>query len=71
MLAPASPCIHNTAEHWVVVEGTAKVIRNNETYYLKRGQSTYIPVQAKHRLENIGEQMLEIIEVQTGEYLGR
>lgn len=63
--------LHNhREEHWVVVSGTAKVIRGNDTYYLKEGQSTHIPVKTKHRLENIGDENLEIIEVQTGSYLG-
>ena len=61
---------YHREEHWVIVSGKAKVIRGNETLYLKKGQSTHIPVQTKHRLENIGDEVLEIIEVQTGAYLG-
>lgn len=63
--------LHNhREEHWIVVSGTAKVVRGTDTYYLKKGQSTHIPIRTKHRLENIGEEELEIIEVQTGSYLG-
>jgi mannose-1-phosphate guanylyltransferase/mannose-6-phosphate isomerase-like protein (cupin superfamily) len=57
------------SEHWVVVEGTAKVTRENETYLVQKGESTFIPVNAKHRLENPGEGLLQIIEVQNGDYL--
>jgi mannose-1-phosphate guanylyltransferase/mannose-6-phosphate isomerase len=56
-------------EHWVVVEGTAKVTRENETYLVQKGESTFIPINAKHRLENSGEGSLQIIEVQNGDYL--
>ena len=56
-------------EHWVVVEGTAKVTRENETYLVQKGESTFIPINAKHRLENPGEGLLQIIEVQNGDYL--
>jgi mannose-1-phosphate guanylyltransferase/mannose-6-phosphate isomerase len=58
------------AEHWVVVRGTARVTRNNEVFDLFANQSAYIPIGAKHRLENPGKQMLELIEVQSGDYLG-
>ena len=57
------------AEHWVVVEGTAKVTRDKETFLIEANESTYIPKGAVHRLENPGTEMLEIIEVQTGDYL--
>ncbi len=57
------------AEHWVVVAGTAKVTRDDETFLIEPNQSTYIPKGAVHRLENPGSEMLEIIEVQTGGYL--
>lgn len=57
------------AEHWVVVEGTAKVTRGDEEFLLKENQSTYVPVGMKHRLENPGNTPVEIIEVQTGSYL--
>ncbi len=58
------------AEHWVVVKGTAKVTRGEEVYTLTENQSTYIPIGTKHRLENPGTIPLEIIEVQSGSYLG-
>jgi len=57
------------SEHWVVVEGTAKVTRENETYLVQKGKSTFIPINAKHRVENPGEGLLQIIEVQNGTYL--
>ena len=58
------------AEHWVVVKGTAKVTRGEEVYTLAENQSTYVPEGTKHRLENLGDVPLEIIEVQSGTYLG-
>jgi mannose-1-phosphate guanylyltransferase/mannose-6-phosphate isomerase len=58
------------AEHWIVVRGTARVTRNNDLFELHANQSTYIPIGAKHRLENPGQEMLELIEVQSGDYLG-
>ena len=58
------------AEHWIVVRGTARVTRNNDVFELFANQSTYIPIGAKHRLENPGSEMLELIEVQSGDYLG-
>ncbi|MDE2407039.1 MAG: mannose-1-phosphate guanylyltransferase/mannose-6-phosphate isomerase [Xanthomonadaceae bacterium] len=58
------------AEHWVVVRGTARVTRGNDVFELFANQSTYIPIGAKHRLENPGQDMLELIEVQSGDYLG-
>jgi len=61
---------HRRAEHWVVVNGTAKVTRGEEVFTLMQNQSTYIPPQVKHRLENAGAQPLEMIEVQSGDYLG-
>lgn len=61
---------HHRAEHWVVVEGTAKVTCNDEIRLLEENQSTYIPVGAWHRLENPGKIDLKIIEVQSGSYLG-
>jgi mannose-1-phosphate guanylyltransferase/mannose-6-phosphate isomerase len=57
------------SEHWVVVEGVAKVTRENETFVIQTNESTYIPIGAKHRLENPGTGILQIIEVQNGEYL--
>ena len=58
------------AEHWIVVRGTARVTRDNDVFELHANQSTYIPLGAKHRLENPGSGMLELIEVQSGDYLG-
>ncbi|MEN1956409.1 mannose-1-phosphate guanylyltransferase/mannose-6-phosphate isomerase [Luteimonas changyuni] len=58
------------AEHWIVVRGTARVTRDNEVFELHANQSTYIPLGAKHRLENPGSEVLELIEVQSGDYLG-
>ena len=58
------------AEHWVVVRGTARVTRDEEVFLLTENQSTYIPVGVTHRLENPGRLALEIIEVQSGAYLG-
>ncbi|MBA3493697.1 MAG: cupin domain-containing protein, partial [Gammaproteobacteria bacterium] len=61
---------HHRAEHWIVVKGTARVTRGEEEFLLAENQSTYIPLGAKHRLENPGTIPLEIIEVQSGAYLG-
>jgi mannose-1-phosphate guanylyltransferase/mannose-6-phosphate isomerase len=61
---------HHRAEHWVVVKGTARVTRGDEVLLLSENQSTYIPIGTKHRLENPGTIPLEIIEVQSGGYLG-
>lgn len=58
------------AEHWIVVRGTARVTRDDETFLVHENQSTFIPQRAKHRLENPGQTPLEIVEVQTGSYLG-
>lgn len=61
---------HHRAEHWVVVEGTAKVSLDGETRLISENQSIYVPVGAKHRLENPGKLPMVLIEVQTGGYLG-
>ncbi|KAF1046872.1 mannose-1-phosphate guanylyltransferase/mannose-6-phosphate isomerase [Xylophilus sp.] len=61
---------HHRAEHWIVVRGTAEVTRDGETFLLTENQSTYIPLGAVHRLRNPGAIELEIIEVQSGSYLG-
>lgn len=61
---------HHRAEHWVVVRGTAEVTVDGEVRTLTENQSTYIPLGAVHRLANPGKIMLEVIEVQTGSYLG-
>lgn len=61
---------HHRAEHWVVVHGTARVTKGDEVFLLSENQSTYIPIGCLHRLENPGTIPLEIIEVQSGRYLG-
>lgn len=61
---------HHRAEHWVIVKGTAKVTRGSDEILLTEDQSTYIPLGVLHRLENPGVIPLELIEVQTGAYLG-
>lgn len=60
---------YHRSEHWVVVSGTAKVRRGDEVYFVNPNESTYIPMETKHRLENPGKIPLQIIEVQNGEYL--
>jgi mannose-1-phosphate guanylyltransferase / mannose-6-phosphate isomerase len=57
------------SEHWVVVSGVAKVTRESETYLVHNNESTYIPINTKHRLENPGKELLQIIEVQNGDYV--
>ncbi|MEN8257643.1 MAG: mannose-1-phosphate guanylyltransferase/mannose-6-phosphate isomerase [Thermodesulfobacteriota bacterium] len=61
---------HHRAEHWIVVRGTAMITRGDEVFSLTENQSTYIPLGEKHSLENPGEIPLELIEVQSGSYLG-
>ncbi|WAJ38966.1 mannose-1-phosphate guanylyltransferase/mannose-6-phosphate isomerase [Pseudomonas sp. GOM7] len=61
---------HHRAEHWIVVSGTARVTCDDKTFLLWENQSTYIPIAAVHRLANPGKIPLEIIEVQSGGYLG-
>jgi mannose-1-phosphate guanylyltransferase/mannose-6-phosphate isomerase len=61
---------HQRSEHWVVIGGTARVTRGEEIFDLQVGQSTAIPVETQHRLENPGHETLHIIEVQNGPYLG-
>jgi mannose-1-phosphate guanylyltransferase/mannose-6-phosphate isomerase len=61
---------HHRAEHWVVVRGTARVTSGERSFLLTEDQSTYIPVGQTHRLENPGTIPLELIEVQSGSYLG-
>jgi len=61
---------HHRAEHWIVVKGTARVTRGDETYLITENESTYIPLGTVHRLENPGTLPLEMIEVQSGSYLG-
>ena len=61
---------HHRAEHWIVVQGTAEVVNGDKTILLTENQSTYIPLGQVHRLSNPGKVPLEIIEVQSGSYLG-
>lgn len=61
---------HHRAEHWIVVKGTARVTNGDQVFLLEENQSTYIPIGVKHRLENCGQTDLEMIEVQSGGYLG-
>ncbi len=61
---------HHRAEHWIVVTGTARVTKGEEAFLMTENQSTYIPLGVKHRLENPGIVPLEMIEVQSGSYLG-
>ena len=61
---------HHRAEHWVVVHGTAEVTIGTEVKSVHENESIYIPIGATHRLENPGKITLELIEVQTGSYLG-
>jgi mannose-1-phosphate guanylyltransferase/mannose-6-phosphate isomerase len=61
---------HHRAEHWIVVMGTAEVTRGTDTFLLSENQSTYIPIGEVHRLKNPGKTYLEMIEVQSGGYLG-
>ncbi|MEP7153418.1 MAG: mannose-1-phosphate guanylyltransferase/mannose-6-phosphate isomerase, partial [Nitrospira sp.] len=61
---------HKRSEHWVVITGTARVTRGEELLDLRVGESTAIPIETPHRLENLGTETLHIIEVQNGPYLG-
>ncbi len=61
---------HKRAEHWIVVEGTARVTCGDKVFDLQENQSTFIPLGSKHRLENLTDKPLRIIEVQSGPYLG-
>ena len=61
---------HHRAEHWIVVRGTARVTREESTYLVSENESTFIPLGTRHRLENPGRLPLEMIEVQSGSYLG-
>lgn len=58
------------AEHWIVVTGTAEVTCGDKTFILTENESTFIPLGARHRLRNPGTVSLELIEVQSGSYLG-
>ena len=61
---------HHRSEHWVVVNGRAKVEVDNKTDFLSENQSIYIPLGTKHRLSNPGKIPLKIIEIQSGSYVG-
>lgn len=61
---------HHRAEHWIVVKGTAEVTKGDQTFLVTENESTYIPLGIKHRLKNPGSIPLEIVEVQSGSYLG-
>jgi mannose-1-phosphate guanylyltransferase/mannose-6-phosphate isomerase len=61
---------HHRAEHWVVVSGSARVTCDDRVFDLHANQSTFIPLGSRHRLENVGAEPLELIEVQSGDYLG-
>jgi mannose-1-phosphate guanylyltransferase len=62
---------HNfRSEHWVIVKGKAKVTLDNNEFYLERDQNIYIPLKTLHRIENIGQELLEFTETQIGDYLG-
>ena len=61
---------HRRAEHWTVIQGVAKVRIDDEEFLLRPNQSTYIPVETRHRLENPGSEDVHLIEVQTGGYIG-
>ncbi len=61
---------HHRAEHWVIVKGTARVTKGDEVFLLTENESTFIPIGEKHSLENPGQMDLELIEVQSGSYLG-
>jgi len=61
---------YHRSEHWVVVKGTAKVTIGEKVLYLHENESVYVPKSTLHRLENPGKIPLEIIEIQSGEYLG-
>ncbi len=61
---------HHRYEHWVVVSGVAEIVKGEKTFFLQENESVYIPVGTKHRLANRQDEVLELIEVQIGDYLG-
>jgi mannose-1-phosphate guanylyltransferase/mannose-6-phosphate isomerase len=61
---------HHRAEHWIVVSGTAEVTCGEKVYMVNKNESTYIPIGEKHRLTNPGKIPLQLIEIQSGDYLG-
>jgi mannose-6-phosphate isomerase-like protein (cupin superfamily) len=60
---------HHREEHWVIVRGKARVTRGSETFELARNQSTFIPLETAHRIENPGDEVMEFVEVQVGDKL--
>ena len=61
---------HHRAEHWIVVEGTARVTIGDKVHLVSENQSVYVPLGVRHRMENPGKVPMVLIEVQTGSYLG-
>ena len=61
---------HHRSEHWIVLSGTAKVVKGGEVIYVHQHESTYVPAATHHRIENPGLLPLVIIEIANGEYLG-
>jgi len=61
---------YHRSEHWIVVHGTAEVTLEDRTFIVHENESTYLPIGTVHRLKNPGKIPLELIEVQTGSYLG-
>jgi mannose-6-phosphate isomerase len=61
---------YHRSEHWIVVSGTARIICDDQETLLKQKESTYVPMNTRHRIENPGSIPLVMIEVQNGEYLG-
>jgi mannose-6-phosphate isomerase-like protein (cupin superfamily) len=61
---------HKRAEHWVVIQGVATVTCDERVFDLHSNQSTFIPLGSRHRLQNMTDEWVELIEVQTGAYLG-
>ncbi len=61
---------HHRAEHWIVVQGTARITCNDKTFLLSENESTYVPIGATHRIENPGKLALHIVEVRSGSYMG-
>ena len=61
---------HHRVEHWIVLHGTARVTRGEETFLLSENESAFVPVGVKHRLENPGKVPLDLVEVRSGTYLG-
>ena len=74
MIAPGAAIslqLHrHRSEHWVVLRGRATITRDAESFVLEAGQSTFIPLGARHRLENAEKEELHVVEVQLGDYLG-